>query len=80
MTRTAREALLKGARHMVPLVLPAWPFGMLIGVAIAESDVPNLAGFLSSSFMFAGAAQLAAISLLGAGAPALSALTRRHWW
>ena len=60
---------------MVPLLLPAWPFGIVLGVAIAESDVPNLAGFLSSTFMFAGAAQLAAISLLGAGAPALSALS-----
>jgi 4-azaleucine resistance transporter AzlC len=60
---------------MVPLLLPAWPFGLVLGVTIVESDISNLAGFLSSTFMFAGAAQLAAISLLGAGAPALSALS-----
>lgn len=61
-------------RDMLPLFLGAVPFGVVIGVAIAESDVPNLPGWLSSSLVFGGAAQLTAISLLAAGAPALSAV------
>jgi 4-azaleucine resistance transporter AzlC len=60
---------------MLPIIIPAIPFGMIIGLATAESEVPNLAGFLSATLIFGGAAQLAAVSLLGAGAPALSALT-----
>lgn len=60
---------------MAPLWVGAAPFGLLIGVAIAESAaVPDLAGWLSSSLIFGGAAQLTAISLLASGAPAASAV------
>ncbi len=62
-------------RHILPLAIPAVPFGMVIGIATVETDVPNLAGFLSASLIFGGAAQLAAVSLLGAGAPAVSAVS-----
>jgi predicted branched-subunit amino acid permease len=75
MSRTSRTDAWKGVRHMLPIAIPAIPFGMIIGIATAESAVPNLAGFLSASLIFGGAAQLAAVSLLGAGAPALSALS-----
>jgi 4-azaleucine resistance transporter AzlC len=74
MSREVRRSALVGARDMIPLLLPAIPFGLLIGVAIAESSVPNLAGWFSSSLMFAGAAQLTAITLLGEGAGALAAI------
>lgn len=69
-----RRPFLLGMRDMLPLFLGAVPFGVVIGVAVAESDVPDLAGWLSSSLVFGGAAQLTAISLLAAGAPALSAV------
>jgi predicted branched-subunit amino acid permease len=59
---------------MVPLLLPAIPFALVIGVAIAESSVPNLAGWFSSSFMFGGASQLTAVTLLGDGAGAVAAI------
>lgn len=75
MSIAHRAAVLKGIRHMIPLMVPAVPFGLVIGIAVAESDIPDLAGFLSATLIFGGSAQLASVSLLGAGAPALSALT-----
>lgn len=65
---------LLGMRDMVPLFLGAVPFGIVIGVTVGETDVPDLPGWLSSSLIFGGAAQLTAITLLAAGAPALSAV------
>jgi predicted branched-subunit amino acid permease len=61
-------------RDMLPLFLPAVPFGLVVGLAVAETPVPDWAGWLSGMLMFGGAAQLAAVSLLGAGNPALNAL------
>jgi 4-azaleucine resistance transporter AzlC len=43
-------------------------------VTVAETPVPNWAGFLSGPLMFGGSAQLVSITLLGEGAPAISAL------
>lgn len=71
---TVRRAALQGVQHTLPLFVAAVPFGLVLGVAIAETAVPDLAGWLSSSLIFGGAAQLAAITLLGSGAPASSAL------
>lgn len=54
---------------MSPLMLPAVPFGAVLGLAIAETPlVPNFIGWLSSSIIFGGAAQLTAVTLLAAGA------------
>ena len=41
---------------------------------MAESDLPNWAGFLSGPLIFGGSAQLVSITLLAEGAPAASAL------
>ena len=64
---------------MTPLMIPAFPFGAVLGLAIAETPVvPNFIGWLSSSIIFGGAAQLTAVTLLAAGAgffpPLLGAL------
>jgi 4-azaleucine resistance transporter AzlC len=69
-----RSSFLLGMRHMGPLLLGAAPFGLLIGVTVAETPVPNWAGFLTGPLMFGGSAQLISITLLGEGAPATSAL------
>ena len=50
---------------VVPLAIPAIPFGFVIGLAITESALPSWAGLLSSPLVFAGAAQLALITLAG---------------
>ncbi len=63
-----------GARHFTPLLLGTFPFGVILGVTVVESDVPNWAGFLSGPLIFGGSAQLVSITLLAEGAPAASAL------
>lgn len=50
---------------VIPLAIPAIPFGFVIGLAITESTIPNWAGWLTAPLVFAGAAQLALITLAG---------------
>lgn len=52
-------------RDMVPLCIPAIPFGLVVGLAISESEMPLLAGQSLSTVVFAGAAQLATVTLAG---------------
>jgi predicted branched-subunit amino acid permease len=66
----ARRALLDTA----PLVLGYLPFGLVLGATIVSSALPNLAGWATSPLIFAGAAQLAVIDLLGAGVPTVVVL------
>ncbi len=49
----------------IPLFIPAFPFGFVLGLAITESPMPNGIGFLSSLVIMAGAAQLALVTLVG---------------
>lgn len=55
----------KALADVVPLVIPAIPFGFVVGLAITESALPQWAGWLSAPVVFAGAAQLALITLAG---------------
>jgi predicted branched-subunit amino acid permease len=48
-----------------PLFLPAIPFGFVLGLAITEGSMPVAVGWASSPLIFAGAAQLAVITLAG---------------
>lgn len=65
----SRTAVLNGIRDMAPLMIAAFPFGGVIGLAISDAEaVPNLIGWMSAWLIFGGAAQLAAITLLAAGA------------
>lgn len=50
---------------VVPLVIPAIPFGFVVGLAITESAMPGWIAWLSAPLVFAGAAQLAMITLAG---------------
>jgi predicted branched-subunit amino acid permease len=49
----------------VPLFLPAIPFGFVLGLAVTEGRMPVAIGWASSPLIFAGAAQLAVITLAG---------------
>lgn len=60
-TRIDRRALADGA----PLFVPAIPFGFVVGVAIVESEMPSLVGWSTSLTIFAGASQLATVTLAG---------------
>lgn len=66
------------ARHGVidalPLFVPAVPFGLVIGLAIADSGINPVVGWSSSWIVFAGAAQLTLITLLGSGAALVAAV------
>ena len=46
-----------------PLFIPALPFALVLGLAITESAMPAAIGWSTNFFIFAGAAQLATVSL-----------------
>ena len=49
----------------LPLVIPAIPFGFVLGLAITESAMPLWAAWLTSPLIFAGAAQLTMVTIAG---------------
>jgi predicted branched-subunit amino acid permease len=55
----------KALADAVPLVIPAIPFGFVLGLAITESEMPLWAAWLSSPLIFAGAAQLTMVTIAG---------------
>lgn len=52
-------------KESLPLLVPAVPFGFVLGVAISESPIPDGIGLFTSFAIIAGAAQLAFITLVG---------------
>jgi predicted branched-subunit amino acid permease len=63
--RLDRDAL----RDVMPVVVSVVPFAAVIGVTLAQSaTVPGWAGLLAGPLMYAGSAQLAAVTLLDGGA------------
>lgn len=58
----------RGILDALPLVVPAIPFAFVVGVTILDAGVAPLTGWSSSFIVFAGAAQLTLLSLVGAGA------------
>ena len=64
----------EGSRAVAPILLGVVPFGLIFGVTAAASDVPLLAAWASSFIIFAGAAQLAVVGILGAGGAAIVAV------
>jgi len=69
--RAGARAMLLGARAMLPLLAGVAPFGLVIGVTVAELGVPHLAGWSLSWLVYAGSAQLAAVGLVANSASAL---------
>lgn len=61
-TRSGAEVT-AALRAAVPLFIPAIPFGLVLGVAITESAMPTAIAWSTNLFVFAGAAQLATVSL-----------------
>lgn len=70
----ARDRFREGALVVAPLLLATVPFGLIVGVTVAGSDIDNLAGWATSFIIFAGAAQLALIDLIDTGAIAAVAI------
>ncbi len=59
----------------MPLYVPAIPFALVIGLAVAESGMNPLLGWSTAWIIFGGAAQLTLISLLGSGTAVAAAVT-----
>lgn len=69
VTSGGRRAIVRQALvDVVPLIIPAIPFALVLGLAITESGLGNLVGWSSAPIVFAGAAQLTLVTLLGGGA------------
>lgn len=66
---TARDAFIAGVRAMAPLLLGVIPFGLITGVAAVTAGIPPVQAIAMSMIVFAGAAQLAAIDLIGQTSP-----------
>jgi predicted branched-subunit amino acid permease len=59
-----RDPIVRRAiRDALPLYLPVIPFALVLGVAITESAIPTGIGWSTNVIIFAGAAQLATVSL-----------------
>ncbi len=62
--RASTDPLISDAvRRAIPLFVPAIPFALVLGVAITESTMPTPVAWSTNIFVFAGAAQLATVSL-----------------
>ena len=61
-------ALTDGVRAFAPLLIAVVPFGLVFGIVAAGSEVGPWLGAASSFIIFAGAAQLATLQLIDAGA------------
>lgn len=71
-----RSAVVAGVRDVSPLLLGVAPFGLVAGVTAVEAGFPPEIAVAMSVIVFAGAAQLALIDLVGQGAaPAVVAAT-----
>lgn len=69
--RRLQPATRAGLIDLAPFVASIIPFAMTIGAAIAASRVDNVVGFLGAPMIIGGTSQLAAITLLDAGAAAV---------
>ncbi|MBU1248047.1 MAG: AzlC family ABC transporter permease [Proteobacteria bacterium] len=65
----AKSSFFAGARTAVPFMLAVFPFGIIYGVITLELGFSSLQTVAFSLFAFAGAAQMAAVQLMAAGAP-----------
>ena len=68
---TARTEFISGVKALLPILLGVVPFGMISGIAIIQTHIPPVSGFIMSLLIFSGAALIVALQLIGSGAPAL---------
>ena len=70
-----RAVIKQAFTDAVPLFVPAVPFALVIGLVVVDSGINQFVGWSSAWLIFGGAAQLTVISLLGAGAALIAAIT-----
>lgn len=71
---TMGDPVRRGVRDAVPLAVPTVPFGLVFGVAVADSGIAPALAWSTSSLIFAGAAQLTVVTLVGSATAALSVI------
>lgn len=59
----------------MPLVVAAIPFGLVVGLAITESGIGSFIGWTGAPIIFAGAAHLTLVTLLGTGTAVVAAVS-----
>jgi len=64
----------EGARAVSPILIGVVPFGLIFGVTASAASVSTWATWASSFIIFAGAAQLAVVDILGSGGTAAVAI------
>ena len=67
-SQSKSSLLLAGARDIIPLLIAAAPFGIVYGALAISNGLSVLATMGMSLFVFAGASQFVAVTLLGIGA------------
>jgi 4-azaleucine resistance transporter AzlC len=65
----AGAEFLSGVRDTFPLLLGAFPFGLIYGTLAVSSGLSVKAALAMSAFVFAGSSQFIAVGLVAAGAP-----------
>lgn len=74
MSRSNRAEVLAALRALAPILLAVLPFGMVYGAVAIGSGISLAAAMGLTASVYAGASQLAALQLLGVGAPLWSVL------
>ncbi len=69
-TGPSRDEFGRGVKAAFPLLLGVAPFGMIVGVSATSAGLSTVEASAMSIMVFAGASQLAALELIGAGAAA----------
>jgi 4-azaleucine resistance transporter AzlC len=64
-----KQEFLAGVRDTIPLLLGAFPFGLIYGTVAVTSGVSLAAAMAMSAFVFAGSAQFIAVGLVAAQTP-----------
>ncbi len=65
------DIFLEGIRAFIPLLVGVVPFGLITGVAVAQTNIAPLDGIMMSFLVYSGAALLVALQLIQSGAPAM---------
>jgi 4-azaleucine resistance transporter AzlC len=65
-----KHEFIAGVRDTIPLLLGAFPFGLIYGAVAVASGLSLAAAMAMSAFVFAGSAQFIAVGLVSAQTPA----------
>jgi 4-azaleucine resistance transporter AzlC len=68
-SHSPRAALLAGARDTFPLLVGAWPFGVIFGALAVTSGFSPLGAAAMSAIVFAGSSQFIAVGLFAVSTP-----------